>query len=549
MRKVLAVVLALPVVALVYLASAAHRTIAGRTLVALLAGASIGLGVVALAPTPQTVATPPAAVHALPRAAFANHVAVGFDLRAPVTIQFTNAMDAASVVAALRVEPITAVQLIWDPSGRALTVQPTERWQAGTLHVLTVGRGALDLQGQPLGVPVRSTFLTRPAVEGVAESTRLVGKRIALDSRFTFTFDAPIDVASAQAAFRIEPAVPGTLTALGSGIRRGVTQLVFDPDGVLAPDTVYRVTFGDGFLDLDGAAITNPPAFQARTVVAPRVVRFRPRASTHDVDRGASISVRFTSPMHRVRTADAFHVLVHGKEVKGAITWAENDTVLVFDPARALPYGVTVVMRVDATAQSKAKAPIGEAIEARFTVEPRPVAPRRTTTTTKTPIRPPSGGGSVGSGSWAAVEAYYLRLMNCTRTGGWVTSTGSCSSPGGRNVAALKLDSGISSRVARPYAKLLATRGICNHFINGNPGDRLERAGYTSYRWAENLGCRSGNPYSAVLGSHLYFQSERAWTPDGGHYVNLMNSAYDRVGIGVWVYAGRVRLVVDFYHP
>ena len=32
--------------------------------------------------------------------------------------------------------------------------------------------------------------------------------------------------------------------------------------------------------------------------------------------------------------------------------------------------------------------------------------------------------------------------MNCTRTGGWVTSSGRCSSPGGRNVAPLKLDSG-----------------------------------------------------------------------------------------------------------
>ena len=28
------------------------------------------------------------------------------------------------------------------------------------------------------------------------------------------------------------------------------------------------------------------------------------------------------------------------------------------------------------------------------------------------------GGGSVGGGSWAAVEHYYLGLMNCTRTGG-----------------------------------------------------------------------------------------------------------------------------------
>ena len=137
--------------------------------------------------------------------------------------------------------------------------------------------------------------------------------------------------------------------------------------------------------------------------------------------------------------------------------------------------------------------------------------------------------------------------MNCTRTGGWVTSSGACSSPGGRHVAPLVIDSRISSRVTRPYAKLLATRGACSHFIGGNPGNRLARAGFTSYRWAENIGCRSGSPSSAVLGSHLFFQSERPYS--GGHYVNLMNAAYDRVGIGVWVSGGQVRLVVDFYHP
>ncbi len=137
--------------------------------------------------------------------------------------------------------------------------------------------------------------------------------------------------------------------------------------------------------------------------------------------------------------------------------------------------------------------------------------------------------------------------MNCTRTGGWVTSKGSCSSPGGRDVAPLVLNSGISSKVSRPYAKLLATRGICNHFIGGNPGSRLRRAGYNSYRWGENLGCRSGNPNSAVLGSHRYFQSERPY--NGGHYRNLMDARFKQVGIGVWVSGGRVRLVVDFYTP
>ena len=124
--------------------------------------------------------------------------------------------------------------------------------------------------------------------------------------------------------------------------------------------------------------------------------------------------------------------------------------------------------------------------------------------------------------------------MNCTRTGGWVTSSGACSSPGGRNVAPLKLDSGISSKVSRPYAKRLAVGSDCSHFIGGNPGDRLRRAGFSSYRWAENIGCRSGGARAAVLASHLFFQSEKS--TNGGHYVNLMNAGlqpgrHRRVGL------------------
>ncbi|MGZ8438982.1 MAG: CAP domain-containing protein, partial [Candidatus Limnocylindrales bacterium] len=273
--------------------------------------------------------------------------------------------------------------------------------------------------------------------------------------------------------------------------------------------------------------------------------RFRPREDAQDAARDAAISVRFTEAMDRQATAKAFSVKIGGKAIKGTSSWAESDTVLVFDPAAALPYAAAVVATVDITARSATGAPMVRSVRAIFnTVErPRPTAAAPAATS------PGSGGGgaAVGGGSWGAVESYYLRLMNCTRTGGTVTSSGDCSSPGGRNVAALTLDSGISSRVARPYAKLLATNGTCSHFIGGNPGNRLARAGYTSYRWAENLGCRSGNPNSAVLGSHLYFQSEKSY--NGGHYVNLMNPAYDRVGIGVWVSSGRVRLVVDFYHP
>lgn len=152
---------------------------------------------------------------------------------------------------------------------------------------------------------------------------------------------------------------------------------------------------------------------------------------------------------------------------------------------------------------------------------------------------------------WSGVENYVLGLINCVRTGGLILDNGKCDGYGtGRYnpyLAPISLHSGISTSVARPYAKFLADRGDCSHYMDGGPGDRLRRAGYTSYRWAENLGCRSGDPYTAVLGSHLYFQSEKPY--NGGHWVNLRGAGFTTVGIGVWVTNGNVRVVTDFYDP
>ncbi len=101
--------------------------------------------------------------------------------------------------------------------------------------------------------------------------------------------------------------------------------------------------------------------------------------------------------------------------------------------------------------------------------------------------------------------------------------------------------------MTRPYARLLADNGVCSHFYDGNPGTRLARAGYTSYHWAENIGCQDGSPRQVAINSMTFFQSEKPYL--GGHWVNLKNAAYTSVGIGVWVHDGYVLVVFDFYAP
>jgi hypothetical protein len=152
---------------------------------------------------------------------------------------------------------------------------------------------------------------------------------------------------------------------------------------------------------------------------------------------------------------------------------------------------------------------------------------------------------------WYTVERFYLGLVNCTRTGGWVLSDGTCRGYGSgrfsKYVAPLTYLYGISDKVSRPYAKLLAVKGLCSHFADGDPGYRLRRAGYLHWTWGENIGCRDGyaTAKAAVLASHLKFQAEKS--TNGGHWRNIKNAAYHWIGIGVWRYGSRTRLVTDFY--
>jgi len=152
---------------------------------------------------------------------------------------------------------------------------------------------------------------------------------------------------------------------------------------------------------------------------------------------------------------------------------------------------------------------------------------------------------------WYSLEVYYLSLVNCTRTGGWVQRDGTCLGYGSGRYSAyvrpLARSYSIADKVSRPYAKLLAVRNLCSHFADHDPGYRLRRVGYTHYTWGENIGCRDGysSAKAAVLASHLYFQAEKS--TNGGHWKNIKNSAYYWIGIGIWRYGSRTRLVTDFY--
>jgi len=548
LRKATAAMQAVPILAFVTVAALLRRSAIARGTLAIGLALSLALGAVAIGRPTATVATPPTAIVPLSDEDFTTAVATNQGSTEAVSIRFSAPMDHRSVAAAVRVEPATSTSLSWDASSTVLTVAPADHWKAGTFHTVSVQAGALAASGQPLSRPARAVFLTRAAMPVSAAATDLVGTRVSTTSSFVVSFLRPVDPATASTSMRLDPPTAGTVVPV---VRPGdmpddPVQYRFIPEAPLQPNAAYRLIVS-GVRDLDGLPLETF-TLAVQTASAPAVVRFRPSSDARNVARDAAISVRFTDRMDRRSTARAVTVAIGGRPVQGTVRWAESDTVLVFSPAASLPYATTVSVDVATDARNLAGAPLAAATHGTFRTVAKGDTPARTESdVTAGPGAATGGGKAVGGGSWGAVETYYLGLMNCTRTGGWVTSTGHCNSPGGRSVAPLKLDRGISSQVSRPYAKRLAVGNDCSHFIGGGPDDRLRRAGYRSYAWGENIGCRSGGAMNAVLASHLFFQSEKSY--NGGHYVNLMNAKYDRVGIGVWVAGGRVRLVIDFYHP
>jgi uncharacterized protein YkwD len=542
LRKAAAALLSAPVVLIVYLEFVLRRSVAARIGLLVGIGAIVGVAAIGTLAPEGTSANPSGAdPTALPSAAFTTHVVAGQGLRDGVTIAFSEPMDASSVQDALVVQPSTPVELTWDVSGTELSITPAATWTAGTYYVVTVGVGARDRDGSALGRPARAAFLTRGATTALFGASGLRDGRVPLDTRFMVTVAGTVDWAELSRAVTVSPAVAGKVEVTrlidGSGV-----EAVFHPDAPLPPDTVYTVSLAPDLADLDGGTIHAAEALEVRTVGTPSVVRFRPFGSAKDVARTSDISVRFSQPMDRETTEAAFEVVADGAPVKGELRWYEDDTVLLLDPTDPLPEGATVTVRVRATASSTDGVTLDRSRSVAFTtVKP---APKATPKPTPRPTSPPSVGGS----SWSAVESYYLKLLNCTRGGGLVTSSGGCSSPGGSGLAPLKLSSGLTTKVARPYAKKLAVNNVCSHTYGSTLASRLKAGGYTGFTWAgENLGCRSGDPYAAVLASHLFFQSER--TTNGGHWRNIMDKRFSLVGIGVWVSGGRVRLVTDFYAP
>ena len=157
----------------------------------------------------------------------------------------------------------------------------------------------------------------------------------------------------------------------------------------------------------------------------------------------------------------------------------------------------------------------------------------------------------------AGAEDLTVRLVNCIRTGGYVTSGGKCKGKGSgkysKYVKPLKHSDKISRKVSWPWARrsvqFYGTRSCwIGHSRSGSTVDRRFRAVSLNYvKNGENMGCGMyGGAQPTALRIVRMWQSEKSYR--GSHWRQIKNPDFKSVGVGVAKLGSRkAQVVVNFY--
>jgi hypothetical protein len=457
-------------------------------------------------------------------------------LDAPFKVQFTKPMNEGAVESAVSITPKVDVDFRWDATAQTLALTPKSHWTPNTEYQVVISGKAADQQGLSLAEPVNEIFQSGAPTSGTITATDVVDKLVSPGTALQLTFTRPVKLATVLLRWGLSPQVP---VKIEGDDPNDVNSRVFTmtPADSLGSNRMYTISISDGGTDASGSPLEPVKPLVIQTMSTPEVVRFRPQAGAISYDPNQPVSVRFTVPMDRKSAQAAFSVKVNGRAVTGKLVWAEGDTVLVLSPRSSFPIGSTVTAMVTTVAKSKDGQRIGSKATASFTVQ-KPKA---------VDIRYPGAGTAAAKSPWYASEVYYMSLMNCTRTGGWVTRGGACSTETHHTLPAqgkLTLNAKISNLVSRPYAKYMADRRLLDHYLIHDPKWRLcNWGGFCGWAFGENIASPTSSGKAGMIAIEVFYQNEYWCRCD--HYYNIMAPFLHEAGVGVWV-SRSVRVSIDF---
>jgi uncharacterized protein YfaS (alpha-2-macroglobulin family) len=262
-----------------------------------------------------------------------------------------------TVVSCRRAEPVDITPpatVETAPTGEGVTEQPTE----ATPTEAAAPTAASPAVMQPLSP---EDFDWPPQV---VASSPAPGEDTALDTIVLVRFDQPMDQASVEQAFAIEPAVPGAFSWPEPDT------LAFTPNEPLSRNTDYSIRVADSASAVSGESLEQTVEIDWQTVGDLTVTQFQPEDGTQDVQTDAIVTVVFNQPVVPLVTtgdqADLPQPLIFDPPIDGRGEWTST-SIYRFLPDPAFAAGTTYTVSVDPALTALSGSVVAEAPSWQFT--------------------------------------------------------------------------------------------------------------------------------------------------------------------------------------
>jgi uncharacterized protein YfaS (alpha-2-macroglobulin family) len=174
------------------------------------------------------------------------------------------------------------------------------------------------------------------------DSEPLTGQELGLDSSIQLFFDRPLDCATVESAFSIQPQVAGSLNCTG-------TSLTFSPSQNFERANTYIVTLDMDLRGADGAALYESLVIEFQTVGFIQVSETFPSPETGGIELDSTITIIFNRPIVplvvREDMGNLPNPITISPSVEGQGQWL-NTSIFVFEPSELLAAGVDYEVRV-----------------------------------------------------------------------------------------------------------------------------------------------------------------------------------------------------------
>ena len=258
--------------------------------------------------------------------------AIGVPLSANLAATFSEAMDPLTITTltftlAHGTIPVSGAVIY---AGVTAVFNPTVNLLPNTLYTATIKTGAADLSGNALASAYVWTFTTgalpdttAPMVSSTAPADADIDVPLGANLAATFSEamnPLTINTATFTLALGVTP-LPGTVTYAG------VTAM-FNPAGILLPNTLYTGTITAGVADLSGNALASDYVWNFTTgaapdITAPTVISTDPADLDVGVPANRKVAATFSEAMDPLTISTATFTLYDGAvPVVGTVTYA-----------------------------------------------------------------------------------------------------------------------------------------------------------------------------------------------------------------------------------